>query len=304
VKKMARIIPFAPMPTSVLKRMSAPFTPYAVRFGWTFPALGLRLRQADIEVDEREYAAIMLFLSVFYFLFFTLAATLIFFRLELDGALQVGLPFWALGIGIGVLMGLMMFIQVIMYPTLLVRKKTRGVEKNLVFALRAILVQLKSGVSLFDGMNTIAGGEYGAISTEFRKAVDKINTGTPAEETLEEMAENNPSPFLRKALWQIVNGMKAGADVSSVLSETVASMLREQKIAISRYGSQLKILSLMYMMIGVIVPALGLTFLIVLGSFPQISIGEMTFWIMLAAIVVVEFMYIGIIKSRRPNIIG
>ncbi len=301
---MARIIPFAPMPMSMLKRASSPFIRYAFGFSRMFPNLGAKLDAADIEADEREYAAIMLFLTVFYFVFFTVASTLIFYRLQLDQALQVALPFWALGLCVGLLMGFMMVVQVLVYPTLLLRKKVRSLERNLVFALRAILIQIKSGVSLFDGMATIANGEYGAVSTEFKKAVDKINTGTPAEEALEDMAEKNPSPFFRKVLWQIVNGMKAGADISSVLAETVASMIREQKIAISRYGSQLKILSLMYMMLGVIVPALGVTFLIVLGSFPQIKIDEFTFWVMLLLVVVTEFMYVGIIKSRRPTIIG
>jgi len=85
------------------------------------------------------------------------------------------------------------------------------------------------------------------------------------------MSDRNPSRYLRKALWQIVNGMNAGADTSNVLQETVKSMIREQKLAITSYGSQLRILSLMYMMIGVIMPALGVTLLIILFTFPMVG---------------------------------
>ncbi|MCX6799008.1 MAG: type II secretion system F family protein [Candidatus Diapherotrites archaeon] len=305
---MAKVIPFAPMPVGVLKRMSAPFMRYGAGFSKIMPGLKNKLESAGIDVDEREYGAIMVFLTIFYFAFFTLLFSMVFIRIgpieSLPKELQTGAGPIILGVIGGIVMGMMMFVQMIMYPTMLVRKKGRDLERNLVFALRATLVQLKSGVSLFDCMNTVAKGNYGAVSSEFGRAVDKMNTGTPVDETLEQMAERNPSHFFRKALWQMVNGMKAGADVSSVMSETVASMLREQKIAISRYGSQLKLLSLMYMMIGVIMPALGLTFLIVLGSFPQIKIDEMMFWALLALITVMQFMYVGIIKSRRPNIIG
>jgi len=279
-----------------LKTVSAPFVRYSAIFHKMFPNFGKSLRQAEIEADEREYAAIIMFLTLFYFLFFTFLLTLILSRFTPH--------FFVLGPTIGFVMAFLMFIQAVMYPKLIIRKKVRGIERNLVYALRTIMIQIKSGVSLFDSMGVIARGKYESLSDEFRKAVEAINTGTPEEEALEEMAERNPSRFLRKVIWQVVNGLKAGADVSSVLSETVSSMIREQKIAITKFGAQLRILSLMYMMIGVIIPALGLTFLIVLGSFPQIVIDQFLFWVMLAAITIMEFMYIGIIKSRRPNIIG
>ena len=261
---MAKTIPFAPMPMGALKAMSAPFIRYGAALAKQFPGLELSLRQAEIDATDREYASITVFLSVFYFLFFTLLLTLIFFKIKPDS-------FLPMGIGLGAMLGILVLIQLMMYPTMLARKKERSIEKNLVFSLRAILVQLKSGVSLFDALNTIASGEYGAVSTEFKKAVDQINTGRAAEEVLEKMAENNPSPFFRKAMWQIVTGMQAGAEISAVLSETVASMLREQRIAIIQYGSALKFLSLMYMMVGIIMPALGVTLLIILLTFPMVG---------------------------------
>ena len=65
----------------------------------------------------------------------------------------------------------------------------------------------------------------------------------------------------------------------------------------------MKLLSLMYMMLGVIIPALGFTFLIVLGSFPQIELNELIFWLLLGTITFAQFMYLGILKSRRPNLL-
>ncbi|MBN2067849.1 MAG: type II secretion system F family protein [Candidatus Diapherotrites archaeon] len=293
---MPKVIPFAPLPMHTLKTVSAPFIRYSAIFNKMFPNFGKSLRQAEIPADEREYAAIILFLVTFYFLFFTFLLTIILSRFTPH--------FLILGPTIGVVMAFLIFVQTVMYPKMIIRKKMRSIELNLVFALRTILIEIKSGVSLFDSLNVVSRGNYAALSDEFRKVVESINTGTPEEEALEELGDRNPSHFLRKVIWQIVNGLKAGADVSSVLSETVSSMIREQRIAITKFGAQLKILSLMYMMIGVIMPALGLTFLIVLGSFPQITIDQVVFWVMLAAITVMEFMYIGIIKSRRPSIIG
>jgi len=167
-----------------------------------------------------------------------------------------------------------------------------------------MLVQIKSGISLFDSMNTLAKGDFGALSTEFRITVDEIETGTLQDEALDRMAARNPSQYLRKALWQISNGLKAGGDVQQVIAESVSTMMREQRIGITKFGSSLKLLSLMYMMIGVIMPAMGLTFLIVIGSFPRVPMNEMIFWMLLGTSAVMQFMYIGIIKSKRPNLMS
>ncbi len=261
---MAKMIPIAPIPIPVLVAISSPFMRFTANIGKIFPKLKFELIQSELGVNEKEYGAMMLFLILFYTIFFGALLTLLLSKMMPENGVL-------LGIGLGLFMGVMVFVQVIMYPTMIVRKKVNSIEKNLVFALRAILVQLKSGIALFDSMTMVARGDYGTISQEFQKAVDEINTGTPEQEALERMSENNPSPFLRKSLWQIVNGMNAGADISDILAETVKSMLREQKIAINKYGAQLKVLSLMYMMIGVIMPALGVTLLIILFTFPMVG---------------------------------
>ena len=79
-------------------------------------------------------------------------------------------------------------------------------------------------------------------------------------------------------------------------------MVKEESIEIRKYGADLRLLSLIYMMLGVIIPALGLTFLIVLSSFPQISIPQPTFWMLMIGVLVGQFMFLGIIKSKRPNL--
>ncbi len=260
---MPKVIPFAPMPFPVLKAIARPFVRFSVGTEKMFPGLKYKLQQSELGINTREYGAIMIFLVLFYTIFFGALVTLLLSKMTKD--------YLFLGAGVGLILGLLMFVQVVMYPEMLVRKKVRSVEKNLVFALRAILVQLKSGVSLFDSMTMVARGNYGKVSQEFRKAVDDMNTGTPEQEALEAMSERNPSPYLRKAIWQIVNGMNAGADVSNILGETVRSMIREQRLAINKYGSQLRVLSLMYMMVGVIMPALGVTLLIILFTFPMVG---------------------------------
>jgi len=183
-------------------------------------------------------------------------------------------------------------------------RKVRDLESNLIFALRTILIEIKSGVSLFDSIRLVANGNFGNVSREFKRAVGEIETGRFQEDVFEDLATNNPSLFFRRALWQLVNGLKAGADVSEVLNSLVDTLSKEQSNQVRMYGSSLRLLSLMYMMLGVIVPALGLTFLVVLSSFPQIKIAEWMFWAMLITLAIGQFMFLGMLKSNRPSLLG
>ncbi|MBI2076072.1 MAG: hypothetical protein HYT72_02375 [Candidatus Aenigmarchaeota archaeon] len=103
--------------------------------------------------------------------------------------------------------------------------------------------------------------------------------------------------------FKVFSGIKSGSDVGSILKSIIDNISSEQKIAIRRYGSQLNPLTLVYMMIAVIIPSMGITFLMVLSSFSGASFSESTFWFILAFLVIFQFMFLGLIKSRRPNIV-
>lgn len=302
------IIPFAPFPINTLKKMSEPFEGMGYRLSKISPHLGKDLSTSGMKLSAQEYGSIMAFSFFFYTAVFSvlMVAVLSKFVTTSSRIGTLSIPHYiVVGICIGIMVGFLVVVQMIAYPKIRTKKRVRDIEKNLVFALRTILVQLKSRVSLFDSLYMIAStNRYGQLSVEMKKAVDKINTGIDEEDALQELAVNNPSPYLRKALWQIVNGMKAGADVSDILTESVSSMTREQQIEIENYGNSLKILSLVYLMLGVIIPALGLTFLIVIGSFPKMKISEFMFWGLLGAILLAQFMFVGLMKSKRPNLMS
>lgn len=293
----SEMIPYSPFPLTTLKKLSTRFEGIGFKISNAFPSLQTELRQAEIDLNAKEFGAIIFLLSVFYFFAGALIAFLLAYRLFPTMAIISALTIGAMG-------GVFIFTQLVFYPKIKIKKKVRNIEGQLVFALRTILIEIKSSVTLFNAMNIIGQGNFGDISKEFKKAIDKINTGTIEEDALDQMASDNPSLHFRRALWQLVNGIKAGADVSAVLSSLVDSMLKEQKNEVKLYGAALKLLSLVYMMIGVIVPAMGLTLLIILSTFPQITIAEIYFWVMLMMLLVAQLMYIGIIKSKRPSLIG
>lgn len=291
------VIPFSPFPGSWLAGFCRHFRGFGAKIANAFPYLGMELRQAEIDLEPEEYGSIMFFLFVFYFLVVSALVYLLALNFFPDKAL-VAAP------TLGGMFALLVVVQLSVFPKIKIKKKVRDVERNLIFALRTLLVEIKSGTTLFDAISVVGEGHYGAVSEEFNNAIEKINTGTAEEVALEDIASRNPSLFFRRAMWQLLNGLKTGGDISNVVSVMVDTLAKEQLNQVRKYGSSLRMLSLIYMMLGVIIPALGLTFLIILGSFPQIEITEFMFWGMLGIIVVGQFMYLGVLKAGRPNLVG
>jgi len=290
-------IPFNPFPLEFTLGFARKFLSAGNRVTLMFPFLEKELRQAEINIDKEAYGAAMLLLSIFYFALGFFIVFAFASRLAPASALPAALV-------LGFAFAFLIFIQLAFYPKIMLKKKVRDVERNLIFGIRTLLVEIKSGVTLFDSIGIVAEGDNGQVSTEFKRAIEKIETGTFQEDALEEMAEMNPSLFFRRAIWQLVNGLKAGSDISTVMTALVETLTKEKENQVRRYGNSLKLLSLLYMMLGAIIPALGLTFLIILSTFPQISIKENVFWGLLIFIGIGQFMYLGIIKSARPTLMG
>ncbi len=191
------------------------------------------------------------------------------------------------------------------YPKIYASKREKNIERNLIPGLEDILVQLTSGIPLFSIMANISSSDYGELSEEFRKIVRQINAGLPEEQVLEEVGEKSTSIFFRRTLWQIANGMKSGADLSTIIKSSIKALNEEQLIQIQNYGNKLNPMIMFYMMVSVILPALGITFLTIISS--VISLPKTTaiffYVVIFIAITFIQIMFLGILRSIRPSLL-
>ncbi|HEX55322.1 MAG: hypothetical protein DRO90_00095 [Candidatus Altiarchaeales archaeon] len=284
-----------------------------------FPKIEVNLKQSgiatDYNVNAREYMAICIFVSSFTFItiFFSLSGLLLVAGGRnpiIKGSIELGeisLPMDILiGLVFALIVSLFLFIQMVSYPSVIVNRRVKDIDRNLLFVLRTILVQIRSGIPIFDTFISIATSDYGEISNEFRNVIERVRAGRPIIESLEELAVRNPSIYFRRALWQLVNALKSGSDVGDNLENVIKSLSKEQLVEIRQYQSTLNPLAMMYMMVAVIAPSLGITVLIVLSTFPGMeSIGrEEIFWGLLAGVAFMQFMFMSVIKSKRPNLMS
>ena len=282
----------------VLRNVSSIFRGVGESLEAWFPFLKLYLNHAESDLSVKEYLSMCCFSDVIFFGFFG------FFFIMILTLANVGKSL-LFGFFVAIIVTFFVFLQQIIYPKVYANRRVKNIERNLLAALQNILIQLNSGVPLFDILVSISKGEYGQISKEFSKVVKEINAGRPQIESLEDMAAINPSLFFRRAVWQIVNGMKSGADMSNVVNEIINSLSEEQVLQIQKYGSQLNPLAMFYMLAVVIAPSLGMTFLIILSSFISLSefITKVIFWSLYGIVVFFQIMFMGVIKSRRPNLL-
>lgn len=288
-------IPFSILPMSAIYRLSPLYRGLAQKLEKSFPSLEVYLNQAETRIRALDYIAMCLVSLTFFtiFIFFVSLFSLAF------GA-GVFLPFI-----ITFFCAAFVFFQQMAYPRLVAVRRIKEIERNLLPALQDMLVQLNSGIPLFNILASIARGSYGAISIEFKNAIQEINAGRSQIDALEDIAVRNPSVLFRRTIWQVVNGMKEGADIASLIKEVMRAVSDEQVTQIQKYGGQLSPLALFYMLIAIIAPSLGVTFIIVLSSFVAIAptVTKILFYGLLVFTMLFQVMFLGMIKTRRPSLL-
>jgi len=193
------------------------------------------------------------------------------------------------------------FFTIANYPKMQGKKISRQLEKDLPYALRHMLIEVRSGISLYEAMVSVS-EDYGEASKEFNRIVKDINGGKPQIEALEDSIVRNPSKQYRRSMWQMINALKSGTDLTNTLETLVDSMVKQQKLQVKRYGKELNPYILVYLLVAVIMPSLGVTFLIVLSTFTGIGLDKFMFYQILGGLILFQIFFLNFVKSKRPEV--
>ncbi len=272
--------------------------PISSRFVLFFPGLKYDLQQAALDMDPQRYASLATLNATF---FSGILSSLLFitFFISKHDALQIAL---AKSLGIGFSFFMLIALILLMYPRIIAGKKAEDIDNNLIFALKDLHLQVGAGVNLYYALVNVSKSGYGAVSMEFEHAINRIETGTPMEQALEMMSTQSKSHHLQKTIWQVVNALRAGASIKDTLSSIITDLKAEQYARIRGYGQELNMMILMYLLFAIAVPSIGATLLIVLSGFGGEGISPATFISFGVGSLIVQFVLITFIKSRRPAI--
>lgn len=293
---MSQKVPLMIIPAGIARIVSRPLLGIGSRLSGIFSGVKYNIEQSDLNESPEQYFADALANSI---LFFTLFLALLFSLLFFAKNEALG-PSLLKSLEYSFLVFALIFLILVKYPKILAGKKSEHLEKNLVFALKDLLLQVGSGVSLYNGLVNISKSNYGRISEEFEKAAKAVNSGKPIEQALEEMTAATSSEFLRRVVWQLVNTLKAGASLEGALRTIIDDLSSEQKSRIRDYARELNLWSLVYMLFAVAIPTIGAVLLIILSSFAGFGISKGIFIAFIAVNFAVQYAIIGFVKSRRP----
>jgi len=249
------------------------------------PDLNLKLRQARLYETDEEYIKRIMFTSMY--MSFGIMFILFFFIQNLFVFISVPIIFP------------MVFIYFLNYVDMKIGKINKGINQEIVFAGRFLIIELESGVPMYNTFRNLA-RNYDIIGKYFYEIVEKVDLGTSIEEAINEAIILTPSPNLRKVLWQVLNSMKTGSDVTNSLNVVIDQIVREQQIEVKEYGRKLNPMAMFYMMAAIIIPSLGTTMLVVIATFMGLTLSLPVLLVLSGAIGFVQFMFLSMIKSIRP----
>lgn len=182
-----------------------------------------------------------------------------------------------------------------------ISKREKEIDRDVLFAGRFLLVKLNSGKPLINALFE-ASESYGVAGEYFKEIVEDIKLGTPLEDALEKAYRTTPSRKFRKILFQINNALKIGVDVSQPLEAILEEISQEQLIEIQRYGKKLNSIIMFYLLAAIVVPSLGITLFSIVASMLSLKIDLPVFFMILFFLMIVQLIFIGMIKGIRPNL--
>lgn len=260
------------------------------RISNSVPGLGLKLQQAGMHDTEVDFVK-KTFFSAFY-----LTTGLVITVALLLSKLQKSLVLLLL---VFPLLFVMMFFYFLKFPDVKIMRIQREIDKEIVYAGRFIVVELESGIPIYDSFRHVS-KNYPAIGKYFDNIIQDIDLGTTIDDALNRAVEMTPSANFRRLLWQIINSMTTGANVATSLNTVLEQIVREQRIALNEYGRRLNPLAMFYMIVAVILPSIGVTMFVILVSFLSIKLTVSTLLIISALMGFVQFMFYTVVKSSRP----
>ncbi len=257
------------------------------------------LQKAEIQIDVERYCLASLISALIYaimFLFVGLAFGTIITKQVGATTITIMLVFC-----IGSFLAMLVFH--LLYPKLAAFQLASMVDQELLFALRTMLIQLSSGISLFDSMKSIAKSNYGQVSAEFNLVVRDVNSGMSETEALEKLAFRTKSEVLKKTVWQIITTIRSGGSIVNALTSQVDALVAQQLDTIKAYSAELNLWTLVYLIIAAAMPSLGITFLVIASSIGGSGIGTEAVALIVLLSVTIQVAMIFLVRSKVPKVV-
>lgn len=192
-------------------------------------------------------------------------------------------------------------VYFINYPKLQATRRRAKLDETVVFAIREIMIKVGSGVPIFNALLDVSNGDYGLVSEEFKVTVEEIQSGVPQEIALQNLSKRVPSQSLRRAVDILVNAIKSGSDVHGTLVLINDMLIKKQQSDMKTYSSELTPMSMAYMLVSVVLPSLGMSVFLILGSIGHFNT-TYVLYVVPPFLLIFQVFFMGMVSNRRPAV--
>ncbi len=172
-----------------------------------------------------------------------------------------------------------------------ISKIGRELDSDLLFVSEYLLVSLESGLPLGNAIQRISrlnrpGGKF------FNRVFTEFKTGKDLETALDEASTYSASENLRVLLKRLKDSLTIGVDLKTVLENYIEESSEKKIIEIKGYSKKLNPIIMMYLLLGIVVPSLGITFFILAATLLEMTPQLLKLILICIFLVMFAFQYI------------
>ncbi len=211
------------------------------------PELDLKLKKADSKYTPFQYVfntivmTIMSYIALSVVLFLMFKHNLIFLIVSLL-SLTLFIPF--------------LFLFWFNMVDVQVAKLSRELDADLMFISEFLLVELKSGLPLGNAIEKLSKFNRPA-GRFFRRLYLDFKTGKDLEKAIESASYYSASEKLKSLLKKLRDSLSIGVDLAPILEEFIEEANEYNLIKIKEFSKTINPLVMMYLIIGIVFPSLG-----------------------------------------------
>lgn len=188
-------------------------------------------------------------------------------------------------------------------PDVTIMRLRREVDRELLYLARHILIAIDSGETLVNTLSKVAIPSYKEAGMMFEEIVDDIKLGMSVDQALQRGIDRSPSDNLTKILLEMHNSLRIGTDVSNAMQRFIKELTEEGEINIKKYSKKMNSLTLFYLVVGVVMPSIGIAMATIMSSLINLQISSNDLLIVVFFLALLQAMFLSIYKNQRKSVI-
>lgn len=201
------------------------------------------------------------------------------------------LLFLMVGLGFSFLMIPFIYQFLFSFIDVQIRKQARELDSDLLFVSEYFLVSLESGLPLGNAIQGLSKLQRPGAKF-FKKIYTEFKTGKDLEAALMEGSKNCASDNLKILLKRLKDSLSIGVDLKSVLENFIEESAERKIIEIRSFSKKLNPMVMMYLLLGIVMPSLGVTFLMLGATMINLTAEGLQLMLVVIFLLMLVFQYV------------